>query len=72
MLKHPYTAGFKQAIKVKINTFIIKKIWKKVPINYIRKVIKKLISITQVYKYKLNNKGYFIKFKARLYTKSDL
>lgn len=72
MLKHPHAKGFKQAAEVEITALKDKNTWTKVPFNHATKAGKIPISTTWVFKYKFYEKGYLVKYKARLCARGDL
>lgn len=72
MLKHPHAGGFKQAMTVEIAALWKKTTWKEVPYDSASKVNKKPIPTTWVFRYKFDNQGYLIKYKARLCARGDL
>lgn len=72
MLKHAHAAGFKQAINTEIESLQAKQTWQEVSPNHALTVGKILIPTRWVFKYKFDDQGYFIKYKAQLVARGDL
>ena len=72
MLKHPHAAGFKAAIEVELKALVAKGTWREVSLDHAEKANKTPIPTRWVFKYKFDDKGYLIKYKARLCARGDL
>ena len=69
LAKHPYFEQFKMAMRVEIEALRSKGTWDEVPRG---EADRPPIPTTWVYKYKFDEQGYLIKFKARLCARGDL
>ena len=72
MLNHPHAEGFKQAMLTEVNALKGKHTWKEVPYDEAAKEGKTPIPTMWVFKYKLDEQGYLVKYKARLCARGDL
>ena len=72
MLKHPHATGFKAAIDVELKALVGKGTWNEVSFNHAEKARRTPIPTRWVFKYKFDDKGYLIKYKARLCARGDL
>ena len=72
MLKHPHAQGFLQAIQVEITALERKKTWMEVPLDHALKANKRPILTIWSFKYKFDDQGYLIKYRARLCARGDL
>lgn len=71
MLKHPHAKGFMQAACVEIKALQSKHTWDEVSYDEASKVKKIPIPTMWTFKYKFDNEGYLIKYKARLCARGD-
>ena len=72
MLKHLHTKKFQQAMQVEMKALLKRNTWKKVPIDDTSKAEKVFIPTTWIYKYKFDEQGFLIKYKAQLCARGDL
>ena len=72
MLKHPHSEGFLKAMQVEIKALKEKKTWREVSYDHAVKAGKKAIPTRWVYKYKFDQEGFLLKYKARLCARGDL
>ena len=72
LAKHPYCEFFKTAMRTEIDGLKRKNTWKETPLDDAVKANKKPIPTMWVYKYKFDEQGWLIKFKARLVARGDL
>ena len=70
MLRHPHASGFQIAINTEISSLQEKSTWEEIPTNKISS--SNVIPTMWVFKYKFDENGYLVKFKARLCARSDL
>jgi hypothetical protein len=71
MQRHPHAVGFNKAILTEISALRAKGTWKEIPINEVPKE-KVIISIMLIFKYKFDENGFLIKYKARLVARGDM
>ena len=70
MLRHSHASGFQTAINTEISSLQEKGTWEEIPIN--RASSSNVIPTMWVFKYKFDENGYLMKFKARLCVRDDL
>jgi hypothetical protein len=71
MQRHPHAVDFNKAILTEISALRVKSTWKEIPINEVSKE-KVIIPIMLIFKYKFDENGFLIKYKARLMTRGDM
>jgi hypothetical protein len=69
--RHPHAVGFNKVILTEISALRVKGIWKEIPINEVPKE-KVIIPIMLIFKYKFDENGFLIKYKARLVARGDM
>ena len=72
MLNHSYRKEFKEALQVELKKLIKQDTWRRQTHENARRDNKKPIPTTWVFKYKFDEFGYLVKFKARLCVRGDL
>ena len=72
LAKHPYCEFFKAAMITEIEGLKRKNTWTEVSFDDAVKANKKPVPIMWVYKYKFDEHGWLVKFKARLVARGDL
>ena len=69
---HPHREGFEQAIQTEIHALEGMNTWKEVPPDQASNNGKTPIPTRWVFKYKFDDQGYFLKYRARLCARGDL
>ena len=72
MLKHPHAPGFLKAISVEIEKLKTMGTWIEVDYDHATTNGKKPIPTRWVFKYKFDDQGFFLKYRARLCARGDL
>lgn len=72
LAKHPFAEGFKHAMRVELTALRSKTTWAEVPKDEAEKEKRTPIPTTWVFKYKFDDQGFLIKYKARLCARGDL
>lgn len=72
MIKHPHAAGFKGALNTELEALIEKGTWQEVPLEHAHNNGKAPIPTRWVLKYKFDDRGYLLKYMARLCVRGDL
>ena len=67
---HPHADGFKQAMRTELDALKSKSTWTE--ISYLSNKTMNTIPTTWVFKYKFDDQGFLIKYKARLCARGDL
>ena len=70
LLRHPHASSFQAAITSEINSLRDKGTWEEIPTN--KASPSNIIPTMWVFKYKFDEDGYLVKFKARLCARGDL
>ena len=70
--KHPHREGFEQAIQTEIHILKGMNTWTEIPPDHAIKQNKMPIPTRWVFKYKFNNQGYFLKYRAQLCAHGNL
>lgn len=69
LLAHPHRQQFENAMRIELETLTDKQTWRLIDAH---KATKRVVPLTWVYKYKVNDKGEVVKHKARLCVRGDL
>lgn len=72
MLKHPYSAQFIKASGTEVKQLQDKQTWREVAHDHALRADKTPIPLTWVFKYKFDEQGFLLKFKARLCARGDM
>ena len=72
MLKHPHAKGFQQAMQTEMEALLKRNTWREVPLGDAFKEGKVPIPTTWLFKYKFDEQGFLLKYKARLVARGDL
>ena len=72
LAKHPHCEQFKESMRHEIKTLQKKATWEEVPIDEAANAQKTPIPTMWVFRYKFDENGWLVKFKARLVARGDL
>jgi hypothetical protein len=73
--RHPHAVGFNKAILTEISALRAKGTWTEIPVNEVAEKVPKgkvIIPIMLIFKYKFDENGFLIKYKARLVARDDM